>query len=69
MINDISFCGNVKCERKDCRRHLTNTPKEGIYSMCTFNERESGENCEWYWKMPTPPQLKLNKEERRIWFF
>lgn len=50
--NDISFCSNEKCERKDCRRHLENlknAPKEGLYSMAEFNKENTYE-CEWYWE-------------------
>ena len=47
---DISFCSNEGCPRKDCRRHLCNTPGEGLYSMCTFNEQEDTSSCDWYWE-------------------
>lgn len=52
MSYDISFCSNTECKREDCRRHLKNTPKEGLYSMCTFNEKENTDECDWYWKLP-----------------
>lgn len=47
MCNDISFCANTKCERTDCRRHMSNVP-QGIYSMSQFNDN-NGENCGYYW--------------------
>ena len=47
MCNDISFCANAKCERTDCRRHMSNVP-QGIYSMSQFNDN-NGENCGYYW--------------------
>ena len=50
MSYDISFCSNEECKRKDCRRHLDNAPKEGLYSMCTFNEQENTYECDWYWE-------------------
>lgn len=49
MSNDISFCMNKDCERKDCRRHWENTPGAGLYSMTQFEEGD-GSKCEWYWK-------------------
>lgn len=50
---DISFCSNEGCKRKDCRRHLENlknAPKEGLYSMSTFNENKNTDECDWYWE-------------------
>lgn len=49
MSYDISFCSNAECERKDCRRHLDNAPKEGLYSMAEFNKENTYE-CDWYWE-------------------
>lgn len=49
MSYDISFCSNAECERKDCRRHLSNTPGEGLYSMCDFNSKDTSK-CDWYWE-------------------
>lgn len=49
MSNDISFCSNTECKRKDCRRHLSNTPGEGLYSMCDFNSKDTN-TCDWYWE-------------------
>lgn len=48
--NDISFCGNTRCERIDCRRHMRNVPKEGLYSMSQFSEG-NGSSCSWYWEV------------------
>lgn len=50
MSNDISFCDNVKCERKDCRRHWENIKGDGLYSMATFNESTDTSTCDWYWE-------------------
>ena len=46
---DISFCSNEGCIRKDCRRHLCNTPGEGLYSMSDFNIKDTSK-CDWYWE-------------------
>lgn len=48
--SDISFCSNEKCKRKDCRRHLDNLPREGLHSMCMFNENKNTDDCDWYWE-------------------
>lgn len=47
MCSDITFCPNAKCEKADCKRHMSNVP-EGIYSWCQFSDG-NGNNCQWYW--------------------
>lgn len=47
---DISFCSNEECKRKDCRRHLDNAPKIGLFSMCDFGAKDT-DKCDWYWEV------------------
>lgn len=57
MSYDISFCSNEECPRKDCRRHLCNTPGVGLYSMSDFGIKDT-DNCEWYWEGPVKEGAK-----------
>lgn len=51
MSNDITFCSNKECEKKNCRRHMDNLPGKGFYSMCTFNKGKDVGECDWYWEV------------------
>ena len=57
MSYDISFCSNEGCPKKDCRRHLCNTPGEGLYSMSDFGIKDT-DNCDWYWEGPAKEGAK-----------
>lgn len=46
---DITFCGNEKCTRNDCRRHRENIPINTRYSIAIFNE-ENRKRCDNYLK-------------------
>lgn len=48
MCNDISFCANTKCEKTNCRRHISNV-SEKIYTMSQFSDG-NGDNCLWLWE-------------------
>lgn len=45
MCTDITFCSNTKCEKTECRRHMSNVT-EGIYSWCQFSDG-NGDGCNW----------------------
>ena len=41
---DLTYCTNIKCERKDCRRHYKKIPDCGYVNMSKFKEK----NCKYF---------------------
>ena len=48
MIYDITFCSDESCQRTDCERHPTRTPKGVPYSIADLSSHDDY-YCAYYW--------------------